>query len=142
MYPKELVLPMKEELTTVGFEDLTSAEMVNDAIKTTEGTLLLFINSVCGCAAGAARPGVKLSLGNAVKPDKLSTVFAGFDMDAVAEARRHTLPYPPSSPSVALFKNGRLVYFLERHQIEGRNALMIANELVRAYDTHCSVEAQ
>jgi putative YphP/YqiW family bacilliredoxin len=142
MYPKEFVQPMKEELTKVGFEDLTSPDMVQNAIKNTEGTLLLVVNSVCGCAAGNARPGVRLSLGNENKPDKLATVFAGFDLEAVAEARRHTLPYPPSSPSIALFKNGKLVYFIERHQIEGRNAMMIANDLANAYNKHCAVEAE
>ena len=115
MYPKELVQPMKEELTKVGFEDLTTPEMVQETIKGTDGTLLLVINSVCGCAAGNARPGVRLSLSNENKPDKLATVFAGFDLDAVAEARKLTLPYPPSSPSIALFKSGKLVYFIERH---------------------------
>lgn len=141
MYPKELVMPMKEELLNAGFEDLSTPEKVTTAIQETEGTLLVVFNSVCGCAAGAARPGVKLSLSNAVKPDRLGTVFAGFDIDAVTEARRHTLPYPPSSPSVALFRNGKLVYFMERHQIEGRNALMIANDLANAYNKYCAVEA-
>lgn len=140
MYPKELVMPMKEELTSVGFEDLTTPEAVQNAIKNTEGTLLLVVNSVCGCAAGMARPGVKLSLTNEVKPDKLATVFAGFDMEATAEARKLTLPYPPSSPSIALFKNGKLVYFIERHQIEGRNAMIIANALVGAYEKYCKEE--
>lgn len=137
MYPKELVQPMKEELLSVGFEDLTTPEAVQNAIKNTEGTLLLVINSVCGCAAGFARPGVKMSLTNENKPDKLATVFAGYDIEATAEVRKLTLPYPPSSPSIALFKNGKLVNFIERHQIEGRNALMIANELVTAYNTYC-----
>lgn len=141
MYPKELVMPMKEELLNAGFEDLSTPEKVTSAIKETEGTLLVVFNSVCGCAAGAARPGVKMSLTNAVKPDRLGTVFAGFDIDAVAEARRHTLPYPPSSPSVALFRNGKLVYFMERHQIEGRNALMIASDLANAFNKYCAVEA-
>lgn len=141
MYPKELVQPMKEELTKVGFEDLTTPEMVQETIKGTDGTLLLVINSVCGCAAGNARPGVRLSLSNENKPDKLATVFAGFDLDAVAEARKLTLPYPPSSPSIALFKSGKLVYFIERHQIEGRNAMMIANDLANAYNKYCAVEA-
>ena len=141
MYPKELVQPMKEELTKVGFEDLTTPEMVQETIKGTDGTLLLVINSVCGCAAGNARPGVRLSLSNENKPDKLATVFAGLDLDAVAEARKLTLPYPPSSPSIALFKSGKLVYFIERHQIEGRNAMMIANDLANAYNKYCGVEA-
>lgn len=138
MYPKELVMPMKEELTSVGFEDLTTPESVKSAIQNTEGTLLLMINSVCGCAAGYARPGIKMSLTNEHKPDRLATVFAGYDMEAVAEARKLTLPYPPSSPSIALFKNGRLVHFIERHQIEGRNAMMIANDLVGAYEKYCT----
>lgn len=137
MYPKELVMPMKAELTSVGFEDLSTPELVNNAIKHTEGTYLLVFNSVCGCAAGSARPGVKMSLANDVKPDHIGTVFAGFDMEAVAEARKLTLPYPPSSPSVALFKDGKLVYFMERHMIEGRNAMMIASELANAYNKHC-----
>lgn len=140
MYPAELVMPMKAELTNVGFEDLTTAAAVQQAIKNTEGTLLLVINSVCGCAAGMARPGVRLSLASEKRPDKLATVFAGFDMEAVAEARKLTLPYPPSSPSIALFKNGKLVYFIERHQIEGRNAMMIANDLSAAYEKYCGVE--
>lgn len=141
MYPKELVMPMKAELTEVGFEDLTTSESVQNAIKNTEGTLLLVINSVCGCAAGMARPGVKMSLANDKSPDKLATVFAGFDMEAVAEARKLMMPYPPSSPSIALFKNGKLVHFIERHQIEGRNAMMIANDLTGAYEKFCGVEA-
>ena len=140
MYPEELVMPMKEELTNVGFEDLTTAESVRDAVQNTEGTLLIFINSVCGCAAGMARPGMRLSLSNNKTPDKLATVFAGFDMEAVAEARKFTLPYPPSSPSIAIFKNGRLVWFLERHQIEGRNAMLLANDLVTAYERFCDVK--
>ena len=141
MYPAELVKPMKAELIQVGFEDLTTAEEVRDAIQNTEGTLLMVINSVCGCAAGNARPGIRLSLKNEKTPDRLTTVFAGFDIDAVAEARKHTLPYPPSSPSIAMFKNGRLVYFMERHQIEGANAMMIANALAAAYDELCEVTA-
>ena len=141
MYPAELVKPMKAELIQVGFEDLTTAEEVRDAIQNTEGTLLMVINSVCGCAAGNARPGIRLSLKNEKTPDRLTTVFAGFDIDAVAEARKHTLPYPPSSPSIAMFKNGRLVYFMERHQIEGATAMMIANALAAAYDELCEVTA-
>ncbi len=137
MYPPELVMPMKAELTQAGFEDLTTPEEVKNAIQNTEGTLLLVVNSVCGCAAGYARPGIKMSLKNEKRPDRLTTVFAGFDMDAVAEARKFTLPYPPSSPAIALFKNGKLVHFIERHQIEGRNAMMVADNLVNAYDKYC-----
>lgn len=141
MYPAELVKPMKAELIQVGFEDLTTAEEVRDAIKNTEGTMLMVINSVCGCAAGNARPGIVMSLKNEKTPDRLATVFAGFDIEAVAEARKHTLPYPPSSPSIAMFKNGKLVYFMERHQIEGANSMMIANALGKVYNELCEVTA-
>jgi putative YphP/YqiW family bacilliredoxin len=136
MYPETLVKPMKNELTSVGFEDLTTPESVESAIKQ-EGTVLVVVNSVCGCAAGAARPGVKQSLDNAKKPAHLTTVFAGFDADAVNQARKHFAPYPPSSPAIALFKNGELVHFVERHNIEGRNAAMIAEHLKMVYDEFC-----
>jgi putative YphP/YqiW family bacilliredoxin len=137
MYPAALVMPMKGELTSVGFEDLTTPEEVREAIQNMEGTLLIVVNSVCGCAAGYARPGVRLSLQHNKTPDRLATVFAGFDMDAVSEVRKFTLPYPPSSPSIALFKDGKLVHFIERHQIEGRNAVMVAENLMKAYEQHC-----
>lgn len=117
MYPESIVSPMKAELTAVGFEDLTSPDAVNAAINS-PGTTLVVVNSVCGCAAGAARPGVKLSLNGAKRPSKITTVFAGFDTEAVAEARKHFAPYPPSSPAIALFKDGKLVHFVERHHIE------------------------
>ena len=136
MYPQELVMPMKAELTDKGFEDLTSSEAVNSALKK-EGTTLLMINSVCGCAAGAARPGVVFSLTGDKKPDHLTTVFAGFDTEAVAEARKHLAPFPPSSPCVALFKDGELVHMLERHHIEGNPAGAIAANLQAAYDEYC-----
>ena len=136
MYPEELVMPMKHELTDKGFEDLTTAEAVDNAIKK-EGTTLLMINSVCGCAAGAARPGVVYSLTGDKKPDHLTTVFAGYDTDAVAEARKHLAPFPPSSPCVALFKDGELVHMLERHHIEGNPAGAIAANLQAAYDEYC-----
>ena len=136
MYPEALVKPMKNELTSVGFEDLTTPESVENALKQ-EGTILMVVNSVCGCAAGAARPGVKLSLENAKKPAHLTTVFAGFDSDAVNQARKNFAPYPPSSPAIALFKNGELVHFVERHNIEGRNAAMIAEHLKMVYDEFC-----
>lgn len=136
MYPETLVKPMKAELTSAGFEDLTTPESVNKAIKS-EGTVLMVVNSVCGCAAGACRPGVKLSLEHTKKPAKLTTVFAGFDSEAVAQARQHFAPYPPSSPSIALFKNGELVHFVERHNIEGRTAGMIADHLKMVYDEFC-----
>lgn len=136
MYPQELVLPMKAELTDKGFEDLTTSEAVNEAIKKS-GTTLLMINSVCGCAAGAARPGVLYSLTGDKKPEHLTTVFAGFDTDAVAEARKHLAPFPPSSPAVALFKDGELVHMLERHHIEGNPAGAIAANLQAAYEEYC-----
>lgn len=136
MYPEALVTPMKAELTSVGFEDLRTPESVDSALKN-EGTVLMVVNSVCGCAAGACRPGVKLSLDNTKKPSKLTTVFAGFDSEAVNQARKHFAPYPPSSPAIALFKNGELVHFVERHNIEGRNANMIAEHLKMVYDEFC-----
>ncbi len=137
MYPEQLVKPMKAEMTQVGFEDLTNADAVEKALSATSGTVLVFVNSVCGCAAGAARPGVKLSLENSKKPEKLTTVFAGFDTEAVASARNFMLPYPPSSPSIALFKDGKLVHFIERHHIEGRSPQMIADNLKMAFNHFC-----
>ena len=136
MYPESIVKPMKDELTSVGFEDCNTPEAVDSALKN-EGTVLMVVNSVCGCAAGAARPGVKMSLTGNKKPSKLTTVFAGFDIDAVGEARKHFAPYPPSSPAIALFKNGELVHFVERHNIEGRNAQMIAEHLKMVYEEFC-----
>jgi putative YphP/YqiW family bacilliredoxin len=137
MYPAELVQPMKEDLTNVGFQELLSASEVDNAINNSEGTLLVVINSVCGCAAGNMRPGVKLSIQHDKKPAQLTTVFAGVDQEAVAQARNYFLPYPPSSPSIALFKDGKLVHFLERHHIEGGSAQMIAANLQAAYDEFC-----
>ena len=137
MYPPELVKPMKEDLTAVGFDELLDADAVDQAIQNNDGTLLVVVNSVCGCAAGNMRPGVKLSVTGENAPDKLTTVFAGVDGDAVAQARKYFLPYPPSSPSVALFKDGKLVHFLERHHIEGGSAEMIANNLAAAYKEFC-----
>ena len=136
MYPEELVIPMKEELTENGFKDLTTPEQVVEALGQ-NGTTLLVINSVCGCSAGAARPGVLYSLTGDKKPDHLVTAFAGFDTEAVAEARKHMAPFPPSSPSIALFKDGELVHMLERHHIEGRMAEVIAENLQQAYDEFC-----
>lgn len=136
MYPAEIVMPMKSELTNVGFEDITTAEGVTEAIES-KGTTLMVVNSVCGCAAGMARPGVISSLNGSKKPDRLCTVFAGFDTDAVKKVREHLLPYPPSSPSIALFKDGQLVHFLERHNIEGHSAMAIAQSLAAAYNEHC-----
>ena len=136
MYPESIVLPMKGELTSSGFEDLTTPDAVNAAINS-KGTTLVVVNSVCGCAAGAARPGVKISIAGDKRPDRITTVFAGFDTEAVAEARKHFAPYPASSPAVALFKDGKLVHFVERHHIEGRSAQMIADNLKMAYEEFC-----
>lgn len=136
MYPEELVMPMKAELTNKGFQDLTSADAVNQALAL-EGTTLLMINSVCGCAAGAARPGVLHSLSDGKSPKQLVTVFAGFDQDAVSEARKHLAPFPPSSPCIAIFKDGELVHMLERHHIEGNPAGAIAANLQGAYEEYC-----
>lgn len=137
MYPEQLVAPMKADLTNVGFQELVTPESVDETIKNTKGTLLVVVNSVCGCAAGNMRPGVKLSLQGDKKPSKLTTVFAGVDGEAVAQARKYFLPYPPSSPSIALFKDGELVHFLERHHIEGGTAQMIAENLTEAYNEFC-----
>lgn len=133
MYPAEIVMPMKEQLTSNGFEDLTTPEQVEAAISK-PGTTLVMVNSVCGCAAGAARPGVVQSLTNEKVPTTLTTVFAGFDKDAVAKAREFFAPFPPSSPAVALFKDGELVHMLERHHIEGHSAAAIAENLKQAYN--------
>lgn len=138
MYPEQLVAPMRSDLTSAGFKELKSPEEVEKHLKDQKGTTLLVINSVCGCAAGAARPGVKWALQNSSKkPDSLATVFAGVDKEAVAKAREYTLPYPPSSPSIALFKDGELVHFVERHHIEGRNAMMIGQHLAEVFDEYC-----
>ena len=137
MYPAEIVLPMKSELTENGFEDLQTPEQVEEYMKK-EGSMLVMINSVCGCSAGTARPGVLMAVANAEKkPDNITTSFAGFDVDAVKKLREHLLPYPASSPAIALFKNGELVHYVERHQIEGRPAQMIASNLIAAFDQHC-----
>ena len=136
MYPPELVKPMREDLTRIGFTELYTPEDVNEALKH-EGTTLVVVNSVCGCAAANARPAAGLSLQNAKKPDQLITVFAGVDREAVDAARAHMIPFPPSSPSMALFKNGELVHMLERHHIEGRPAEMIADNLKGAYNEYC-----
>lgn len=136
MYPEYMVAPMREELTSVGFEQLLTAEAVNSAINTDE-TVLVMVNSVCGCAAANARPGVKMSIDGNKKPSKLVTVFAGMEKDAVDAARAHMLPYPPSSPAIALFKGGKLVHMIERRHIEGRPAQLIAENLKAAYEEFC-----
>ncbi len=138
MYPEHLTAPMKQELVEDGFTDLTTADQVTELLKDGKGTTLLVVNSVCGCAAGTARPGVRLAVRNASKtPNTLSTVFAGVDREATEKAREFMLPYPPSSPSVALFKDGELVHFVERHHIEGRSAQMIADHLVAVFEEYC-----
>jgi putative YphP/YqiW family bacilliredoxin len=136
MYPEELVKPMRADLASAGFEELYSAEAVENAIKQ-EGTTLVVVNSVCGCAAANARPAAKLSLANGKKPDHLITVFAGVDTEAVDAARNLMIPFPPSSPSMALFKNGELVHMIERHHIEGRPAELISENLMQAYEEFC-----
>lgn len=136
MYPGELVQPMRDELTAVGFEQISDVERVENVIQS-EGTTLVVVNSVCGCAAANARPGVRMSLANEKTPQNLVTVFAGVDREATDAARALMVPFPPSSPSMALFKDGELVHMLERHHIEGRPAEMIAENLVQAYQEHC-----
>ena len=136
MYPEEIVKPMRQELVTAGFKELHTAEEVENILKE-NGTTLIVVNSVCGCAAGTARPGTILSLQGDKKPMNVTTVFAGVDTEAVSKAREHMIPFPPSSPAVALFKDGELVHMLERHHIEGRSAEMIAENLTEAYQDFC-----
>ncbi len=137
MYPPQLVAPMKADLTEVGFEELQSPADVDRVLTEKEGTTLVVVNSVCGCAAGAARPAIKMSLEAGKKPSRLTTVFAGVDTEATDRARQYFLPYPPSSPAIALFKDGKLVHFIERHHIEGRPASAIADHLKMAYEEFC-----
>ena len=138
MYPEQIVLPMKEELTENGFKELLTSGDVEQAMKE-KGTTLVMINSVCGCSAGTARPGVLMAVQNSpVKPDHITTSFAGFDTEAVQKVREYMMPYPPSSPSIALFKDGQLVHMIERHMIEGRSAQMIAENLIGAFNTYCN----
>jgi len=136
MYPEYLVTPMREELTRVGFEELKDAEAVKNAIES-EGTVFVMVNSVCGCAAANARPAARMAAQNEKHPTKLVTVFAGMEKEAVDTARNYMLPYPPSSPAMALFKDGKLVHMIERHQIEGRPAQMIADNLIGAFEQYC-----
>ncbi len=138
MYPAEIVIPMKAELTDGGFDEMVSAKEVDDTLQM-KGTTLVVINSVCGCAAGSCRPGVLMAVNNAGKrPDRLATSFAGFDIEAVNQVRAHLLPYPPSSPAIALFKDGQLVNIVERHQIEGRPAQVLAQHLISVFDEFCN----
>ena len=137
MYPEFMIAPMREELTRFGVRELRTVGEVDDALTKTSGTVMVVVNSVCGCAAGRARPGVALALQHASKPDLVATVFAGADVEATERARGYFTGYPPSSPSIALFKDGKLVYMLERHQIENQEADAIAAQLTAAFDTHC-----
>jgi len=138
MYPEQLVAPMRQELVNAGFDELRTAEQVDLALTPNSGTVLVVVNSVCGCAAGSARPGVRMALDKATnKPARLTTVFAGNDAEATARARSYFAPYPPSSPAMALFKDGELVHFIERHHIEGRSAQMIADNLLMAFEQYC-----
>jgi len=137
-YSEILIKPMREDLTRIGVEETRSPEQVEEAISNTKGTLLVVVNSVCGCAAGKARPGIAMALQNEARPDRTITVFAGADIEATAAAREHFAPYPPSSPQIGLFKDGQLVFMLERHQIENRFAEQIAQELTQAFDRYCA----
>lgn len=137
IYDERMVAPMRQELTRIGFEELRTPEQVDSALKDAPGTTLVVVNSICGCAARNARPAVTLALGNEAKPEKLTTVFAGQDVEATQRAREYFTGYPPSSPSIGLLKEGRLVYMLERWQIEGRPAQDIAEDLVEAFDKYC-----
>jgi putative YphP/YqiW family bacilliredoxin len=136
MYPEEIYSPMKAELIDLGFQDLLTSDDVNNVLKK-KGTTLIVVNSVCGCAAANARPAVKMSLSNSITPDNLATVFAGVDREATDTARSNMVPFPPSSPSIALFKDGELIHMIERHHIEGRSAEMIADNLISAFNENC-----
>jgi putative YphP/YqiW family bacilliredoxin len=137
-YPEYLIAPMREDLTRAGLEELRTAEAVDAAVRDTKGTLMIVVNSVCGCAAGKARPGIAMSLNNAVKPDRLTTVFAGGDVAATERARAYFAPHPPSSPSVGILRDGKVVFMLHRHEIETRGADQIAAALKTAYNTYCA----
>ena len=137
-YSELLIKPMREDLVRAGVEETRTPAEVEDAIKNTKGTLLVVVNSVCGCAAGKARPGIAMALQHPARPDRAVTVFAGADIEATAKAREHFAPYPPSSPQIGLFKDGQLVFMLERHQIENRFADQIAEELTQAFDRFCT----
>ena len=136
-YPEIMIRPMREDLTRLGVEEMKTADAVDETIQNSKGTLMVVVNSICGCAAGKARPGVALALQHNVKPDKIATVFAGADIEATERARSYFTGYGPSSPSIALLKDGKLVYMLERYQIEGRDANQIAGELTQAFEKHC-----
>ena len=140
-YPEFMIKPMREDLTRLGFEETRTPEQVDDVVKNSSGTVMMVVNSVCGCAAGKARPGIALALQHDVKPDRVATVFAGADIEATERARSYFTGYQPSSPSIALLKDGKLVYILERHQIEGKDHYQIAHELTTAFDQHCAASA-
>ncbi len=137
MYPEEMCTPMRADLTDAGYEEMRSAEEVEEVLGNGKGTVLVMINSVCGCAAGNARPAAKLAAQHNKLPNKLTTVFAGQDKEAVSKVREYALPYPPSSPSIVLFKDGEVAHFIERHHIEGRPAQMIADNLIAAFNEYC-----
>jgi putative YphP/YqiW family bacilliredoxin len=139
-YPEEFIQPMREELTRLGVEELRTSEAVDAAVQNSNGTLMIVVNSICGCAAGKARPGVALALKHSIRPDRVATVFAGGDIEATARARGYFTGYAPSSPSIGILKNGELVYMMERWQIEGKGPDQIATELVNAFENHCSTE--
>jgi putative YphP/YqiW family bacilliredoxin len=141
-YPEFMIHPMREELTRLGVEELKTPELVDEAVKNTQGTLMIIVNSVCGCAAGKARPGIGLALQHEVKPDRVGTVFAGADIDATEKAREYFEGYRPSSPSIALLKNGKVVYMMQRSDVENRGPYEIAQELTRAFDEYCAPVAQ
>jgi putative YphP/YqiW family bacilliredoxin len=136
-YPEIMIKPMREDLTRLGVQELRTADAVDETVANTDGTLMVIVNSICGCAAGKARPGVALALQHEVKPNKVATVFAGADIEATERARSYFKGYGPSSPSIAILKNGQLLYMLERYQIEGRDATQIAGELTKAFDEYC-----
>ncbi len=138
MYPAEMITPMKADLTGLGFEELLTPSDVDIALTKTSGTVFLVFNSVCGCAAGSARPAIRMAVkGSSKLPDKMVTAFAGVDREAVSKAREYTLPYPPSSPSMAFFKDGKLIHFIERHQIESNSAEIVAGHLQKLFEQYC-----
>src|SRR5216684_3728141 len=137
-YPEEMIRPMREELTRLGVEELRTPDAVDEVVKNSQGTVMVVVNSICGCAAGKARPGIALALQHDVRPDKVATVFAGADIEATERARSYFTGYRPSSPSIGLLKDGQLVYMMERYQIEGKGPEQIADELKRAFDQHCA----
>lgn len=136
-YSELMIRPMREELTRIGVEELRTPEQVEETLTNTDGTVLVVVNSICGCAAGKARPGIAQALEHSVKPDRVATVFAGADIEATDKARSYFTGYAPSSPSIALLKDGKLVYMMERRQIEGKDATQVANELIQAFEQHC-----